>query len=244
MNRLRLVIEPVRRQMVGAVVILTAISSIYLSWRAVELKGQLDSNVLVETVSNRATARELPKALACMSLAGNVQAIRKLELPCDGERRITFITAKAVTQRWLASTGLLVLIALLAIAFLHLIDRTFPLRTRLFGSHVIIAVGNALTLAAFVSLGLSYGIVSRPLNPPYVKIDRGNETLCEGYKLTDTTLYNPNVGAIEHVPNGKSFSPPLNGQNRDIIRDRYLYLLSEKNPSPWSCRLTAGSAPG
>jgi hypothetical protein len=237
----RLKVDPFRRQVISALVIVASASAVYLSWPALELQRQLDTNVLIKTIANPKRAHELPKVLACMSLAGNAEAMERLELPCRAERLSTFADSEGVNQRWLTMTSSLVLIALLAIAFLNFVDRTFPLRMALFGSRIAMAASKALALTAVAALGLSYGVIARPLRPPYVKINRGTATICEGYRLTDNTLYNPPVGAVEEIPEGAVYSPASNGQNRDMIRDRFVFLLSNENSDSWSCRAATSS---
>lgn len=217
----------------SAFAVMAALSGIVLAYSSAPLTNQLNGPSLTTVSRDGGSSGDLARAQVCRALANDDATIASLDVKCAGSTAAERIEwADDVVRGWLAVTTLLAVIALAAAIMSRRGPRAAGFRTRWPRANALSIGASVLAFTAVVGLAFSYGILVRPLRPPYIGVNDG-DTICEGYLLANRangldSLYNPASGLVEgiNVANPKPISA-ADGRVPDIIQQRLAYAVSE-----------------
>ena len=217
----------------SAFAMIAAVSGIVLAYGSAPLTNQLNGASLTTVSRDGGSSGDLARAQVCKALANDDATIVSLNVRCAGSTAAERIAwADDVVIGWLAVTTLLAATAIGAAILSRRGRRAARFRTRWPRANALSIGASVMAVVAVVGLAFSYGILVRPLRPPYISVNEG-DTVCEGYLLSSRTkgldsLYNPASGLVEgvNIADPKLISA-ADGRVPDMIQQRLAYAVSE-----------------
>lgn len=219
----------------SALAIAAALGGIALAYTSAPLTDQLEGASLTTVALDRGTSGDLARAQVCKALANNDATIQTLDIRCAGPIAAERVdSADRVVLGWLAVTTLLASLSLGAATMARRGPLAAGFRSRSPRANLLSIGASVTAFVAAIGLAFSYGILVRPLRPPYISVEEQGSTICEGYLLARNgargTLYNPAFGHVESVPvaENKPISA-ADGRVPDMIQQRLVYAASDKS---------------